>query len=186
MAVRTAGRGACAAASKANLPRNRTGPPLLSRGASSRAPAPAILVRSSWNEHRGTIEAARAQIRQGPVGIAERVFHYLRLDADQGSRAQEIVPILPGEIGRRTADDARPRAGHTEYEGMSLMWMPAQTTRPPLRTADKAAGTSSPGVAKMIAASRASGGGSSDEPAHTAPSRRANAWLRRSPGRVKA
>ncbi len=33
------------------------------------------------------------------------------------------------------------------------MWMPPQTTRPPLRTAASAAGTSAPTGAKMIAAS---------------------------------
>ena len=41
---------------------------------------------------------------------------------------------------------------------MSDMWMPAQTTRPPLRTAFSAAGTSAPTGAKMIAQSSGSGG----------------------------
>ena len=42
---------------------------------------------------------------------------------------------------------------------MSLMWMPAQTTVPPLALARSAAGTSAPTGAKMIAASSSSGGG---------------------------
>ena len=41
---------------------------------------------------------------------------------------------------------------------MSLMWMPPQTTRPPLRTARSAAGTSAPTGANRIAASSGSGG----------------------------
>ena len=53
---------------------------------------------------------------------------------------------------------------------MSLMWMPPQTTTPPLRTARSAAGTSAPTGAKMIAASSARGGVASEPPAHTAPS----------------
>jgi len=47
--------------------------------------------------------------------------------------------------------------------------MPAHTTRPPLRVAANAAGTSAPTAAKMIAASRGSGGFSSEPPAQTAP-----------------
>ena len=58
-------------------------------------------------------------------------------------------------------------------EGMSDMWIPAQTTVPPFATARSAAGTSSPAGAKMIAASSSSGGG--PPPAHSAPSERANA-----------
>jgi len=45
------------------------------------------------------------------------------------------------------------------------MCIPAQTTRPPLRTDLNAAGTSAPTAAKMIAASSATGAGSSDPPA---------------------
>ena len=56
---------------------------------------------------------------------------------------------------------------------MSDMWMPAQTTVPPLPRARRAAGTSSPAGAKMIAASSSSGG--VPAPAHSTPSERANA-----------
>ena len=45
---------------------------------------------------------------------------------------------------------------------MSLMWMPAHTTVPPLRTCLSAVGTSAPTDAKMIAASNACGGASLD------------------------
>ena len=69
---------------------------------------------------------------------------------------------------------------------MSLMWMPAQTTVPPLRDGRSAAGTSAPTGAKMIAASSCAGGASSDPPAQTAPSARAKACAGASPGRVKA
>src|SRR3989304_3281052 len=41
---------------------------------------------------------------------------------------------------------------------MSLMWIPAQTTLPPLRTARSAAGTSSPAGANRSAAARSPGG----------------------------
>ena len=51
------------------------------------------------------------------------------------------------------------------------MWMPPHTTRPPLRTARKACGTSAPTGAKMIAAPSCVGGGSSEPPAH-APTRK--------------
>jgi hypothetical protein len=69
---------------------------------------------------------------------------------------------------------------------MSLMWMPPHTTVPPLATADRAAGTSSPAGAKMIAASSSTGGLVSEAPAQTAPRSRANSWAFESPGRVKA
>src|ERR671936_1217509 len=49
-------------------------------------------------------------------------------------------------------------------EGMSVMWMPAQTTLPPFATARSATGTSSPTGAKMIAASNSSGAAPSDPP----------------------
>ena len=69
---------------------------------------------------------------------------------------------------------------------MSLMWMPAQTTVAPLQVAASACGTSSPAGANRIAASSGDGGMASDGPAQAAPSARANAWERVSPGRVKA
>ncbi len=66
------------------------------------------------------------------------------------------------------------------------MWMPPQTTRPPLRNARSAAGTSAPTGANRMAASSGSGGASSEPPAHSAPRARAKAWPAASPGRVKA
>ncbi len=69
---------------------------------------------------------------------------------------------------------------------MSLMWMPAQTTIPPGASTLSAWGTSGPAGAKMIAASRGSGGGSSLSPAYVAPRDRAKSCVRVSPGRVKA
>ena len=69
---------------------------------------------------------------------------------------------------------------------MSLIWMPPHTTTPPLRTAFRAAGTSAPTGAKMMAAPSFSGGISSEPPAHTAPSCFAKSWAATSPGLVKA
>jgi len=71
-------------------------------------------------------------------------------------------------------------------DGMSLMWMPAQTTTPPGATARSAAGTSAPAGAKMIAASSGTGGGSSDGPAQAAPSEHAKRRPSASSARVKA
>ena len=69
---------------------------------------------------------------------------------------------------------------------MSLMWISPHTTAPPGATARNATGTSSPADANRIAASSSSGGVSSDPPAHSAPTSRANACARSSPGRVNA
>ena len=69
---------------------------------------------------------------------------------------------------------------------MSDMWIPAHTTVPPGATARSATGTSAPTGANTIAASSGSGGPSSESPAHSAPSSRANAWPSMSPGRVSA
>ena len=66
------------------------------------------------------------------------------------------------------------------------MWMPALITRAPLALARSAAGISAPAAAKTIAPSSSSGGCSSEEPAHSAPSPRANACVSASPSRVKA
>ena len=60
--------------------------------------------------------------------------------------------------------------------------MPPHTTRPPFFTAARAAGTSAPTGAKIIAASSGSGGISSEPPAHTAPSERAKSLRRRIAG----
>jgi hypothetical protein len=60
--------------------------------------------------------------------------------------------------------------------------MPPHTTVPPLRVAARAAGTRAPTGAKISAASSGSGGCSSEPPAHTAPSERANSCAARSPG----
>ena len=65
---------------------------------------------------------------------------------------------LPASDWRPTGSSARPRGRHKGKPGTSLMWMPAQTTRPPLRTCSSASGTSAPTGAKRIAASSASGG----------------------------
>src|ERR1017187_10360248 len=55
---------------------------------------------------------------------------------------------------------------------MSDMWMPPQTTRPPLRTAFSAAGTSAPTGAKIMAASSRSRGARSQPPPPPPPGRK--------------
>src|SRR5215210_3792011 len=61
---------------------------------------------------------------------------------------------------------------------MSDMWMPAQTTTPPLAVLRSAGGTSWPAGAKIMAASRGSGAGAIESPAHSAPNSRAGAQQR--------
>ena len=58
------------------------------------------------------------------------------------------------------------------------MWMPAQTTRPPLRTWRSASGTRAPTGANRIAASSGSGGASPDACADAQPSARAKSRAR--------
>src|SRR5579872_4603437 len=64
--------------------------------------------------------------------------------------------------------------------------MPAHTTVPPGLTALRAAGTSSPAAAKMIAASSGSGAGFNESPAQSAPRSKANRSAWTSPVRTKA
>ena len=64
--------------------------------------------------------------------------------------------------------------------------MPPQTTRPPLRTALSAAGTSAPTGANRIAASGGSGGCSVEAPAQMQPRLRAKSCAAVSPGLVNA
>lgn len=87
---------------------------------------------------------------------------------------------------------AQPRQGIIRFferkgnDGLSLMWMPPQTTMPPLATALSACGTNSPTGAEIMAASSSSGGDVAASPAQTAPSDLANRCAAVSPGRVKA
>src|SRR5207244_3352539 len=80
---------------------------------------------------------------------------------------------------RSTRSSHRMRYGK---EGMSLIWMPPDTTVPPFFVAARAAGTSAPTGAKISAASSGSGGGRSEPPAHSAPSERAQTCVPRLPG----
>ena len=94
------------------------------------------------------------------------------------SRARQVRDrpdgaLLPEEVVRERRDVAHVDAG-------------ADDACRPCRRARSAAGTSSPTGAKMIAASSGSGGRSSEPPAQTAPSSRANVLAAASPGRVKA
>src|SRR3954470_17355625 len=102
-----------------------------------------------------------------------------------GARFRNSIP----SCRVRLATDRIVRSSQSsEYgnPGMSLMWIPAHTTTPPRSRARRAAGTSGPTGAKMIAASSGSGGASSDPPAHSAPNDRAKACVSASPGDVKA
>ena len=82
--------------------------------------------------------------------------------------------------------DRSPHRSSYGNDGMSLMWMPAQTTVPPFAVARSAAGTCSPTGANRIAASSSSGAGPAASPAHSAPSSRANRCASSSPARVNA
>ena len=59
-------------------------------------------------------------------------------------------------------------------DGIGDMWIPPHTTTPPIRTARRARGTSSPAGAKTITLSSSTGGTSSPTPAHVTPRSRAS------------
>ena len=107
-----------------------------------------------------------------------------RSPARAGTSRPASAPARCGASARNSSPSRRvrfaterstrsPQSSSYGNDGMSLMWIPAQTTEPPFATAASAAGTSSPTGAKMIAASSSSGG--APAPAHSAPSSRANA-----------
>lgn len=139
----------------------------------------------SWYENRCAIGPAGAQIGERLVGLFERIERGFGDDADLRRQPQEIESILPCKVGNRYKLPLFPKQIIRET-GISLMWIPAQTTRPPLRAAFSATGTRSPAVTKMMAASSSSDGISSDPPAQVVPRLRANACVMTSPGRVKA
>src|SRR5262245_23836764 len=101
--------------------------------------------------------------------------------SESGNGSTSVCTGISGASARNSSPSRRVRfdtdavdryAHRRSYgnDGISLMWMPAQTTRPPLATARSATGTSAPTGAKMIAASSSSGGSVSEPPAHSAPS----------------
>src|SRR5690606_8151304 len=116
------------------------------------------------------------------------------------SSAKRVTSVRTGTLGARARNSSPSRRVRLATEtirrsphrrlygklGMSLMWMPAHTTVPPLSVARSAAGTSSPAGAKISAASSGGGGASSPAPTQQGPSWRANAWLSTSLSRVKA
>ncbi len=105
-----------------------------------------------------------------------------------GTRAAAVKNSMPSLRVRLATERMLRSPQRLRYgkDGISLMWMPAHTTVPPLASPSSALGTRWPLEAKMIAASRAVGAGSSEPPAHRAPSSRAKACLAASLGRVKA
>src|SRR5262245_22478071 len=122
---------------------------------------------------------ARASFVSSSGNTSTCVFTGIR-----GARARNSTPSSRVRFAteRRTRSSQRSSYGKP---GMSDMWMPAQTIVPPLAVARSAFGTSVPTGAKMIAPSSSSGGGSSDQPAHSQPSSSANARPSSSPWRTK-
>src|SRR5580704_15706697 len=62
---------------------------------------PRIRVFRSWHEDGGAFESPCAQIGEGPVRLRERVGRRFRDDAELRGAAEEIEPVLAGEIGDR-------------------------------------------------------------------------------------
>src|SRR6266545_3416325 len=102
-----------------------------------------------------------------------------------GASARNSSPSRRVRFATETSRRSPQRSSYGK-DGMSVMWIPAQTTVPPLPTARNARGTSSPTGAKMIAASSSSGGPAFVAPAQSAPSSSASACASSSPGRVSA
>ena len=136
-------------------------------------------------QHGGALQAPVAQVGEGEIGVLEPVERDFGMDVGAAGGCEEFGGVGAGQIGHRNDLPFLPQRAVGEL-GMSLMWMPAQTTRPPFRVARSAAGTSAPTGANRIAASSGAGAGSSVPPAHAAPSPRAKLCAATSPGRVKA
>ena len=99
---------------------------------------------------------------------------------------EEFLAVAAGQVGHGAQDPLAPQQG-VGKDGMSLMWMPAQTTVPPLRTAASATGTSSPAGREDDGRVELDGGLLvRQRPAQVAPRVRAKSWLARSDPRVKA
>ena len=89
-------------------------------------------------------------------------------DRDPRGKVEELASVVAGQI-RDRYDLAFAPQDVVGKAGMSLMWMPPQTTWPPLDSIASAAGTSVPTGAKMITASSSENGVSSEPPAQVAP-----------------
>ena len=94
------------------------------------------------------------------IGIFQRKSIYFGPHRHFRRERHKLFAVAAGEIGDRGRSTVLPRELNTGNDGMSLMWMPPQTTVPPLATACRARGTNSPTGAKMIAASSFTGGDS--------------------------
>ena len=129
-------------------------------------------------QHGRAAERARAQAIEGDIRIHERERLDRRLHADLRRRREKFLAIATRLVG----DGTQVRSPHRSSKGkagMSLMWMPAQTTIPPGRTAFSVVGTSDPTGANRIAASSGSGGASWLPCADAQPSDKASARVAR-------
>ena len=110
------------------------------------------------SDDRRAGEAAGAKVLERLAASLERVRRHARGDGDLRRQPQELLAVRAGEVGDASAALRSCHSSSYGNAGMSLMWMPAQTTVPPGASARSAAGTSAPTGAKMIAASSGSGG----------------------------
>src|SRR6266511_374409 len=163
---------------------------------------PRVVVSTTEPSVHDRMRVRRAPLLQGTSTAAPRTRPPRRSSSASFARASGYVVTsvrIPaaGASARSSSPSRRvrfatertvrsPQRSAYGNDGMSLMWMPAQTTVPPGAVARSAAGTSAPTGANRIAASSDSGGVSPDAPAHSSPSERAKAWASASPPRVNA
>src|SRR5581483_6611636 len=135
-------------------------------------------------QHRRAANLAGADAGERLLRLLETEHLDLGANGVPPQLGEEVAPVGAREV-RNRANRALPHRSSYGNDGMSVMWMPAQTTVPPRASAASACGTSSPAGAKMIAAS-SSAGRSPAAPAHSAPSSTASDCARSSPARVNA
>jgi hypothetical protein len=130
----------------------------------------ATLIRAcaSGRDDGGAGEGARAQVGECFVGRFGRVAGDLRGNGDGRRERENASPSARVRFATDRTGALLPEQLVGE-RGISLMWIPPQTTVPPGATARSAAGTSAPSGANRIAASSGSGGASPEPPDHSAP-----------------
>ena len=145
---------------------------------------------SRWTPRYGTSTAA-------PVRCPSRRSERAQLASSSGYRVVVVWIRCSAASARNSRASVRvkfatersvrsPQSREYRKAGMSLMWIPPQTTVPPGLTALNASGTKFPTGAKIIAASSSRGAGPSEGPAQIAPIARAKFSAFWSPGRTNA
>ena len=130
-------------------------------------------------------QAALAEARERLVRLGEREERDGGLDRRLGGEAHEMVAVGAGEVGNRA--DAALAPQDVVREARDVRHVDAGGDHPAaLPDRMERRGISAPTEAKMIAASSSTGAGSSEAPAHSAPSSLAKRCAAKSPARVKA